>query len=500
MFSVSFYFSKSGYCRLWQCPKMVWLKKYHPELAQEDPATEARMEAGNEIGDLAMGLFGDFVETTVLGEDGWPDINAMLDKTRECLRAGVENICEAAFSHDGLYCAVDILRKENGGYAIYEVKSSTGPKQVYAADIAYQKYVLENCGITVTGTYLICIDNQYVRKEALDIQKLFKVVDMTAMVAQEYPKVEGILQKGQKILDSDAEPVQDIGCHCADPYDCVFFGYCSRHLPSPSVLDLYVKRSGGLKLYQQGMTTFSDVLKKGKPNKKQQRQIHHALDDCGEEIDKAGIQAYLDTLTYPLHFLDFESMQQAIPQYPGARPYAQIPFQYSLHYIDTPGGELKHKEFLAEPDTDPRRAIAESLWENIPVNACVMVYNKTFECTRLQELAELYPDLSAHLLTIRENISDLMIPFNKGYYYTRSMGCSVSIKSVLPALFPDDPELDYHNLEGVHNGGEAMNLYPQLGKLPPEAAAQLRKDLLAYCKLDTYAMVKIWQKLREAVQ
>ena len=89
------------------------------------------------------------------------------------------------------------------------------------------------------------------------------------------------------------------------------------------------------------------------------------------------------------------------------------------------------------------------------MNVCVTAYNKAFECTRLKELAETFPDLAEHLLNIRSNIVDLLVPFQSGYYYNRAMGGSFSIKSVLPAIFPDDPELDYHNLEGVHNGGEA---------------------------------------------
>ena len=135
---MGFSFSKSKYCLLWQCPKLVWLEKNHPELKTPDAGREDRFVVGNQVGDLAMGLFGDFVETTVSKEDGSPDIPAMLEKTRQCLADGVENFCEAAFSYEGLYCAVDILRKEKDGYAIYEVKSSTGAKEIYGVDIAYQ--------------------------------------------------------------------------------------------------------------------------------------------------------------------------------------------------------------------------------------------------------------------------------------------------------------------------------------------------------------------------
>ena len=493
--------SKSKYCLLWQCPKLLWLEKNRPELKAEDAAREERMTVGNEVGDLAMGLFGDYTETTVLDESGKPDIAAMLEKTKACIAAGVENICEAAFSYQGLYCAVDILRKEAGGYAIYEVKSSTHAQQIYGVDIAYQKYVLEHCGVTVTGTYLVCIDSDYVRGEQLDVQRLFKVVDMCDWVELEYPMVESHLKVAEKTLSSGQEPQRDIGLHCRDPYECAYWQYCSRHLPQPSVFDLYrLPFKKALEYYRKGNADFAQVLAEEKLTDKQLRQIQHQLTACPPQIDKDAIRSFLDTLSYPIYFLDFETMQQAIPQYPGTKPYAQIPFQYSLHYILEPGGELLHKEFLAQSGTDPRRAIAESLCRDIPMHTCVTAYNRSFECGRLNELAQQFPDLAAHLLNIRSNIQDLLIPFQSGYYYNRAMGGSFSIKSVLPALFPDDPELDYHNLEGVHNGSEAMSVFPKIKDMPPQEAAQARKNLLAYCKLDTYAMVKVWEALCQSAE
>ena len=134
------------------------------------------------------------------------------------------------------------------------------------------------------------------------------------------------------------------------------------------------------------------------------------------------------------------------------------------------------------------------------MNVCVTAYNKSFECTRIKDLAETFPDLADHLMNIRENIIDLLTPFESGWYYNRAMGGSFSIKSVLPALYPDDPSLNYHNLEGVHNGSEAMTLFPKIKDMPPEEQQKARADLLAYCKLDTYAMVKVWEKLVEAVE
>lgn len=495
------FFSKSKYCLMRQCPKLLWLDAYRKELKTEDPSRDERMAVGNEVGDLAMELFGAFTEVTVLKEDGSLDISAMLRRTQDCLQRGVENICEAAFSYHGLYCAVDILHAENGGYAIYEVKSATHAHPIYGVDVAYQKYVLEHCGVKVTGTYLVCINSAYVRGEELDIHGLFRIIDLADAVAAEEPLIEPRLSQAEKVLTQYDEPAQQLGEHCKDPYDCPYWAYCTRHLPSPSVFDLYgMSFKKKLSHYHTGLCSYEDLLTVPKLNEKQRRQIQFRLRDCGAHIDKDGIRKFLATLSYPLYFLDFETMRQALPRYCGTRPYQQIPFQYSLHYIEREGAPLQHKEFLAEAGADPRRAIAESLCRDIPKDVCVTAYNKSFECSRLAELAEQFPDLAEHLLNIRDHVRDLLVPFQSGFYYDRAMGGSFSIKSVLPALFPDDPALDYHNLEGVHNGAEAMTVFPLLQQMPPQQREEVRRQLLAYCKLDIYAMVKVWQALVEAAE
>ena len=165
--------------------------------------------------------------------------------------------------------------------------------------------------------------------------------------------------------------------------------------------------------------------------------------------------------------------------------------------MESADGELKHKEFLADENSDPRRAIAERLVEDIPADACVLAYNKVFECTRLKELAEAFPDLSEHLLCIRDHIRDLLDVFRDGFVYDRAMEGSFSIKKVLPALFPNDPNLDYHSLMDVHNGTEATDTYLSLRGKEEGERLRLRESLLKYCGLDTLAMVMLWQRLRE---
>jgi len=495
------FFSKSKYCGFYQCPKITWLKKNKPEEFVSDDATLARMDSGNELGDLAMGLFGDYIEVTAYKDDKI-DIPQMISNTQEEIKRGTNVICEASFEYEGLYCAVDILKKEPNGYSIYEVKSSTHENYIYIVDISYQKYVLEKCGINVVSSNLIIVNNSYVFDGVLKLDELFKITNVSDAVNQELPNVDKNLIEAKEILELDTEPNIDISVNCRTPYECGFWQYCTRHVPTPSVFNLYrTDFKKKLEYYYDGVVSMQDIANTGHYlGPKQNMQIAHAIADLPDYVDKNGIKKFLDTLTYPLYFLDFESMQLPIPKFVGTKPYQQIPFQYSLHYIESPDGELKHKEFLAESGEDPRRAIAESLCKDIPENTCILAYNKGFECSRISELAEMYPDLKNHLINLSLNTKDLIDPFRDGYIYNRRMGSSFSIKSVLPALFPNDPSLDYHNLVGVHNGTEAMAIYPKIKDMSPEDRELARKSLLKYCELDTFAMVKIYYYLLNVIK
>lgn len=495
------YFSKSKYTGLWQCPKIAWLNKYKSEEKVLDSSTLARMSAGNEVGDLAMQLFGDYKEVTSYKIDGSLDLNKMKQLTLDYINEGVENICEASFEYKGLYCACDILRKEEDGYSIYEVKSSTHEDNyIYIVDISYQKYVLEKCGIKIINTFLINVDSSYVRGDELDIQKLFKITKVSKEVDIEISNVESLIEQAIVLLDSKEEPNIDLSINCNNPYKCSYFEYCTKHLPKPNIFDLYrLPFNKKIDNYKKGIISYDsisnskDIMK----NPTRNRVVNHYLNDLSPYIEKDNIEEYLATLSYPLYFLDFETMQPVIPLFKGTSPYQQIVFQYSLHYIEEKGGEIKHKEFLAVSGEDPRRAVAESLVANIPADVCVLAYNKAFERGRLEELAETFEDLAIHLRAIKDNMKDLLDPFQKGMYYKKEMGNSFSIKSVLPALFPNDPSLNYKNLEGVHNGGEAMSLFPKIKDMDINEQQIARKNLLKYCELDTFAMVKIYLHLLE---
>ena len=485
--------SKTLYCMGVQCPKMLWMKKHHPELFDESVMNEAVLKTGLAVGDLAMGLFGDFKEVP------YGDLSEMIAETERLLSDGVKIIAEASFAVDGMFCSVDILKVLGGNRVeIYEVKSSTSVHDIYYHDVAYQVFVLEQLGFHVEKACLVHINRDYVRGKELEINKLFTVADLTEMVRGMQPGVAEKTRELKDYIQNTEEPEMNLGKHCFDPYDCGFWRHCTEKLPEWNVFNVAgMQLRTKCKYYDQGIISFEDLSTGAKLNDAQRMQISYELQEYDDYIDTGSIESFLESLTYPLYFLDFESFQPAIPLYENSRPFDQIVFQYSLHYIETKGGELKHREYLAWPGSDPRRELAEQLCRDIPMGVCTLAYNMTFEKTRIKELAALYPDLSEHLMDIHYNIRDLMVPFQKKQYYNRAMQGSYSIKFVLPALFPNDPSLDYHNLEGVHNGTEASAAFAEMQNMSEEKLVVCRENLLKYCGLDTLAMVKVWEKLLE---
>lgn len=489
--------SKSCYTKGIQCPKILWMDLHMPEQFDDAAMNQAVLDTGSEVGDLAMGYFGDFVEVPF----DLQDFSAMVATTQELLNAATPVICEATFSCDGCLCMVDILLVEPDGVRIVEVKSSTCVSEIYLHDMAFQTWVLRRCGLNVKSVALMHLNNQYVRRGDLDLQELFVIEDCTEQVLSMQPEVGDTIGRLKALAEEPDEPKISFGAQCKKPYECGYRGWCWRGLPTPSVFDLSrMQMKKGLDLLDKGGVGFQDLLdRKVKLSGRQAVQVRCEVEGLDAIIDRKAVAKFLDGLSFPLYFLDFETFQPAVPPFDGVRPYQQIPTQYSLHVLREPGGELEHYEFLAEAGKDPCRAVAEHLVADIPTGACTLAYNMTFEKGRISELAALFPDLADHLLAINDGMDDLLKPFNSGAYYVRAMGGSNSIKHVLPALFPDDPELDYHSLDGVHNGSEAMAVYADLVNMTPEEAARTRESLLRYCELDTYAMVKIWQKLVEAV-
>ena len=181
-----------------------------------------------------------------------------------------------------------------------------------------------------------------------------------------------------------------------------------------------------------------------------------------------------------------------MPLFDRTRPYQQIPFQYSLHLQD--GDEIKHFEFLAETDgTDPRISFIKQFILDCGSEGDILVYNISFEQNIIEELIQAFPDYLVPLEGIIKRLKDLMTPFQKGWYYTPQLKGSHSIKQVLPALVP---ELSYKKLS-INEGGIASSTFAAMANGSFDGDfKQTRKDLLQYCKMDTYAMVEILRVLR----
>lgn len=484
--------SKSRYVVGKRCLKNLWLLINKPNEMREDN-NDAILETGNKVGELARNIFGDLV--TVKYNN---DKSKMITETKNLMNSN-NIVCEASFIYENNFCAVDILKIENDGVEIYEVKSSTDMHDYYLFDVSYQTWVLKKIGYNVKKSYIIYLNNQYIKHGDLDLNKLFVIKDVSNNI--DLVDVETTINNIQELMTKSNEPIQDLFDNCNSkefkPNVCPFFEYCTKDLPKPNVFDLgwRLLTKKKLELYHNGIIKYSDLLNSDVSDKVK-TQIEHELYKQSPKIDKLFIDSFMNNLKYPLYFFDFESVQLAIPEIDGTRPYQQLCFQYSLHIMDE-NGRLIHKEFLSENyNGDFVREMCEQLIKDIPLNACTIVYNKSFEVPRLKEMANMYEDISEHLLNIANNIVDLADIFSNQSYYTKEMGGSYSIKKVLPALFPNEPELDYHSLDQVHKGDEASAAFLSLRDLGDEDRKKLRSNMLKYCCLDTYAMVKIYEKLK----
>ena len=489
--------SKSLYIRGLQCEKSLWLKKKKPEVLQApDDGAQAVFDTGTSVGELACELFsgGERIEYT-------GDFGSQMAKTKELMEHGTKVVYEATFCFDGILVMVDILCVGDDGLVINEVKSSTSVKEVYIDDAAIQYYVISSLGYKVSAVNIIHIDNSYVRGEKLELEKFFHTEDVTEQVKQKQADIPQILSKFDEILSKDTEPEIDIGVQCSNPYPCDAWEYCwhkQRGIPEYSIFDISGLRSKKkFELYKNGIVKFEDIKELDKFNASQQIQIRSELSK-EQIIDKEAIKEFLETLSYPLYHLDFETFQQAVPEFVGLSPYEQIPFQFSIHKDDGKGN-LEHFEFLAEVGADPRYELALNLIKFIPQDACVLAYNMSFEKGVIRRLAEIYTQISNELMAIHDNIKDLMAPFvSKSYYHPKMRG-SYSIKYVLPALVPEF-ESAYKDLNLIHHGGEAMQAYEAMAYMPAKERDAYKKALLAYCRLDTLAMVKVLEKLREVTK
>lgn len=482
----SFTISKSRYIRGLQCHKSLWLYTHKRELREESSATLATFKQGHDVGELARDIFPGGVLIPFEGVSFADQISMTLKAMKTA-----KVIYEAAFCHDGVFVKADILRKVSRGWELYEVKSSCKITDVYLNDIAVQHYVITSSGVPIRKAFVTYLNKKYVRKGNIDIAALFISQDVTADINERQPEIKKEISRQQKMLGGK-QPDIDIGPYCDKPYSCDFKGHCWSHIPENSVFGLAGNGVNKFKLYQDGIVKMADIpLERLKGLQLQQVDL---LRRKITDVNRDQLKAFLNDIWYPLYYLDFETFLAAVPPYDGLGPYQQIPFQYSLHIQKRPGGKLYHKEFLAKPNCDPRKELLDNLLEEIPKEACVLVYYQAFEKSRLKELAQQYPRKAKQINSIIENVRDLWAPFKERALYSWEQHGSHSIKKVLPAFVKD---MSYEGLE-VGDGGEAIQAYHQMCAVAddPKALGKIRKALFEYCCQDTLAMVRLLEVLR----
>ena len=486
-------FSKSKLMALRQCPKRLWLEVNRPDLREDSASAEASFQIGFQVGDIAQRIydpegFGALIDIQSEG------FNRAFERSAELLHSS-QPIFEAGFSAGGALAFADVmLPDQKDGKAVWrmvEVKSSTSVKDYHRDDVAVQAFVAKSAGVALESIALAHIDSSWVYPGDEDYQGLLKENDLTAEAFSRTEEVKGWIAQAQSVIEDPVEPVVNIGDHCTKPFECGFYDYCSRDIPVPEYPLNWLPRFASAKkqdLAKQGVDDLryvpNDLL-----NDIQQRVKDHTLANT-VYFDATGAAADLSAHNLPAYFLDFETIQFAVPIWKGTRPYQQITFQFSLHILAA-SGQLEQKAFLDLSGNNPSEPFAHSLIAACGEQGPVFVYNAGFETARIRELAERYPHLSESLLAINVRVVDLLPIARERYYHPNQQG-SWSIKKVLPAVVP---ELRYDALDGVQDGGMAMEAF--LEGIHPTTSAerktQIEQQLLDYCKLDTYAMVRLWQ-------
>ena len=487
------FISKSKFLWGLQCPKLLWHAYTAKHLIPEpDVAQQAIYDQGHEVGALAKQLYPDGVE---VGENV-TDLDETLRLTTEALKLR-RPLFEAAFAANGGYCRVDVLvpvRRDE--WDIIEVKSTTSVKEVHLHDLAFQSWVLASAGLRVNGCHLLHINNAYVRHGPVQPKQFFHQANLTEQVNEARWGVDDVVSNMAKVIRLPAAPSDiTIGPHCDKPYTCPLHDLCWSFLPKENVFTLCRGGKKSFRLLDEGIQSLSEVPDDYPLSRIQ--EIQRTAARTGEpHVDRAALKRLLATLEYPLHFLDFETFATAIPLFDGIGPFEQVPFQFSLHIQREPGGRLDHQMFLAQGRNDPRCEFMRELKTVIGSQGSVIVYNAQFEEGILDACAKAVPEFAPWVADIKDRVVDLMEPFKAFAYYHPAQLGSYSIKAVLPAL----TGCGYEHL-AIQEGGTASLEFLRVtfGDVPDEERQRVRRQLEAYCGLDTEGMVWIIEALRGMV-
>ena len=488
--------SKSQYIKGLQCQKALWIYRHRPDLAA--PVTEAQQrlfDSGHAVERLAWECFPGGVEVT----DPYYEIDKAVASTLAMIDQGTTTIYEAtACSPSGAYCRIDILHKkpQEEKWDLIEIKQSTGVKDYHVDDMAFQRHVFENAGYPIGDSFLMHLNKDYVRRGPLEYDKLFVLENGNARVAAKLSELPLQLALLKKMIRTSTEPDRAVGPHCASPFACEFIHYCWQDIPETHVRRFFTC-SNLEALLGREIHDIVDVPPDLAGPKRQ--QILLDTHKTGKpHIDPSGIHAFLKTLQYPLYFLDYETIFPAVPLFDESSPYQQIPFQFSLHVQDAPGGSVQHIEYLHTAPTDPRPGFAAALVAACGENGSVVVYNQGFESRINRGLGALLPEYKKAFDQINARMVDLLAPFRSRTVYHPAMNGSASLKAVLPALVP---ELGYDGL-AIADGTTASNMYLHcISEMCPEPEKmQIFADLRKYCAMDTWAEVKLVEFLYQNAQ
>ena len=487
--------SKSDYLLYLKHPAWLWLKKHaKSKLPPVDDNLQAMFDAGHEFEPYAEARFPDGVK---LGFDDFASYRSLPTWTAEAIERGEKTLFQARFEHDNLTFIGDVIDiVDEGVVGLYEIKSSTSAKPEHIDDLAFQLIVLEGCGYEVSSIAVIHVNNQYVRGGAIDSLGITAVIDVTDLVKEKRDETTAQAKAALGMINDPSGVHPDFSPALASRSGFREWLDIYRHLFPPAGGSIY--NLGGLNakllanLEADGIEQIVDIPDDYALSAKQALQVESAK--LGQPIvhqDK--IAEFLDTFSYPLYFLDYETMASLVPYFDGMRPYQQVPFQYSLHVIESPGASPKHLGYLHAEHNNPAAPLAESLQQHIGKQGSIITWNMGFEVGCNDTLAQLAPEYAEVLQQINERIVDLMTPFSQLWYVDAAFRGSVSIKAVLPVLVPD---LSYQELE-VQEGGAAQRIWMQtvLDGQNAENREHILDNLRQYCQLDTLAMVNIYEYL-----
>ncbi|MBI9046988.1 MAG: DUF2779 domain-containing protein [Anaerolineaceae bacterium] len=458
--------SKSDFLKYLEAPLHLWSAKNNQINKTPSAFDLHNMKQGYEVEKLAK----EYLEKFIL-------------KSSESL------LFQKTFSDNQFVTRTDVLiyKPESESYDLYEIKSGTKTKTENVLDATYQLLIV-NKQIKIDRIYILHLNKEYVRFSKLNLEQLFFADDITKKVHK--IKTEVDLQRAKTLEIISTKTPEGIQ-HCYKPKNCPCPQLCHPELPDYSIYDIpRITEKKKIQLLEQGILDIKDVPDTFKLNVKQ-RAIVNVAKSNEEFIDREALRREFENFAYPLYFLDYETFISAIPMCDGYHPQQQMVFQYSLHKMESIDGEIIHTEHLSITKDDPSTSLVEQLREDIGDTGTVFVWYKPFEMTRNKELAMIHPDYSDFLKNLNERICDLGDIINNGFYLHPGFKGSWSIKNVLPVMVPD---LSYEEME-IGKGDEAMMAWWNLvnDNMSTGEVEKTKNELLKYCKLDTWAMVKIFE-------